>query len=399
MPHGYAWVLFWLVEVGLRLTRPPWWSIIGLGVGIGLNTALRTPGLAGISYAALLLGGPWLWKLGRSKTWPDRDRWLELLRRLAQWGVIVVCAYGTVLLVWPAMHYDPWHLFGAASGASSYPWNAPVLYMGQVVPAGELPWHYLPVWLLITLPEPVLILLFVGLLLSIVAVVRSGASGGRAERLDVLERAALRSLLAFSVCLPIGYALLGNAVMYDGLRQMLFVHVPLALLAGLSWDSLRQRLQAQARHLRAVVITGALLLGAAGVGWRMARLYPYEYTFFNTTVGGLAGARGRFETEYWATSYREAVERLEASLDREEGDHPPYRIDAFKAFASAGPFVRPPNIFNAGSVGRGGADFYIMTTRTNLHLQTGIPASAIREDLRVERDGAPFCVVYDLRTR
>jgi hypothetical protein len=91
------------------------------------------------------------------------------------------------------------------------------------------------------------------------------------------------------------------------------------------------------------------------------------------------------------------AERLEASLDREEGDHPPYRIDAFKAFASARPFVRPPNIFDAGSVGRGAADFYIMMTRTNLHLQTGLPASAIREDLRVERDGAPFCVVFDLR--
>ena len=137
--------------------------------------------------------------------------------------------------------------------------------------------------------------------------------------------------------------------------------------------------------------------------WRSVRrcrsvsLASYEYTFFNTLVGGLAGAHGRFETEYWATSYKEAVQRIEASLDRESENHPPYRIDVFKAYTSASVFVRQPNFIDAGSVAQGKADFYVVTTRTNYHQSTNLPVSARRDDLDVERDGVPLCIVYDLR--
>ena len=53
----------------------------------------------------------------------------------------------------------------------------------------------------------------------------------------------------------------------------------------------------------------ALLLLVPGVVG-IARLHPYEYVYYNELVGGLQGAEGRFELDYWATGFREAMETI-----------------------------------------------------------------------------------------
>lgn len=37
------------------------------------------------------------------------------------------------------------------------------------------------------------------------------------------------------------------------------------------------------------------------------QLHPYEYLYFNALVGGLKGAAGRYETDYWGKTNREAI--------------------------------------------------------------------------------------------
>jgi len=38
------------------------------------------------------------------------------------------------------------------------------------------------------------------------------------------------------------------------------------------------------------------------------QLHPYEYIYYNSFIGGERGAQGRFELDYWATSYRAAMD-------------------------------------------------------------------------------------------
>ena len=40
------------------------------------------------------------------------------------------------------------------------------------------------------------------------------------------------------------------------------------------------------------------------------RLYPYEYVYYNSLVGGTAGVRNRFELDYWRISLREMALEL-----------------------------------------------------------------------------------------
>jgi hypothetical protein len=55
---------------------------------------------------------------------------------------------------------------------------------------------------------------------------------------------------------------------------------------------------------QAALVVVTLLPAVFGV----ASLRPYEYMYYNQFVGGVNGAADRYETDYWATSYREAAE-------------------------------------------------------------------------------------------
>jgi hypothetical protein len=48
-------------------------------------------------------------------------------------------------------------------------------------------------------------------------------------------------------------------------------------------------------------------------------LHPYQTTYFNGLVGGVAGADGRYDTEYWLTSYREALAWVNGQAERQPG--------------------------------------------------------------------------------
>ena len=36
-------------------------------------------------------------------------------------------------------------------------------------------------------------------------------------------------------------------------------------------------------------------------------LHPYQYIYYNSFTGGVEGASGQYELDYWVTSYREAT--------------------------------------------------------------------------------------------
>jgi hypothetical protein len=54
-------------------------------------------------------------------------------------------------------------------------------------------------------------------------------------------------------------------------------------------------------------------------------LHPLEYIAMNSLAGGVAGAYGRFDLDYWSMAAPEALRRLEARIDAEGrfADDPP----------------------------------------------------------------------------
>ena len=117
----------------------------------------------------------------------------------------------------------------------------------------------------------------------------------------LLAGAWLASLAAGPIVWMIG----ADMPLYNGLRHVLFLLPVLAVLAGVSVTSF-----VRARPGRLALTAAALALGASAVVTivDMVQLHPYQYVYFNRSVaGGLPGAVGRYETDYWCASFKEGL--------------------------------------------------------------------------------------------
>ena len=47
----------------------------------------------------------------------------------------------------------------------------------------------------------------------------------------------------------------------------------------------------------------------------MYRLFPYQYSFYNSLVGGFAGADGVYEIDTWRSAHREALDLIAAKVN------------------------------------------------------------------------------------
>ena len=296
----YLWATYGLIRILPSLPRPTWKQSIGLGVLIGLCTATRFAGIIQVGFAGLAAMAALIVD-ARTRNRQPLD-WLKDLAWLASKGTaLFVTALATVLPFWPYAQWKPLDaFFGTARATAHYDWNAPVLYLGERIAATELPWHYLPTWFAISTPLPILGLLALGLGFFILRLL---------QRNHRTVRFGQIALLAFVTFFPPFFAVAKSATVYDGLRHLLFVLPLIAVLAGLSFEFCRIRI-AQFGSIAGVLPVLFLLAALVPTSIQMIRLHPYQYTYFNGIVGGLKGASGDFETDYWALSYRESIEKL-----------------------------------------------------------------------------------------
>jgi len=121
------------------------------------------------------------------------------------------------------------------------------------------------------------------------------------------------------------------------------------------------------------------------------RLHPYQYTYFNSIAGGVAGADERYMLDYWGLSFKEAGEALRARLEQEPvrrsrrwtvavcGPHPPARVALGDDFV----LTWDPK----------GADFALMLGEFYC-AQLDAPIL-----VEIEREGVVYARAYDIRGR
>ena len=194
---------------------------------------------------------------------------------------------------WPFLWKAPLeNLAASVNEMSNFPKDVGVLYDGQDLRSVDLPSSYLPTLIAIQLTEPVLFLAALG----------AGFAIWRKRRRE-LEEGWLLALISGWFVLPLLAIVVLRPTLYDNFRQFLFLLPPLFIFSGIALDQLANKLRPLAYALVLLVLL------SPGV-FAIIRSHPYEYVYYNGFVGGLAGAEGRFEMDYWATSYREAVEYL-----------------------------------------------------------------------------------------
>jgi hypothetical protein len=195
----------------------------------------------------------------------------------------IVLAVITTYLTWPYLWMNPISRFIESMGEmASYPWKGTTLFNGVAYAATDLPFFYLPVLFAIQLTEPVWLLFIAGLVAAMYS-------------LETKRGLILLALLWFVI--PFVALVVFRVPLYDNFRQVLFILPPVFLLGGAAIEKLKDM------NWQIAAITICLIPSAVGI----LNLHPIEYIYYNSFIGGVEGAHGRFELDYWGTSYRYAA--------------------------------------------------------------------------------------------
>src|SRR5215212_1666270 len=176
---GGVWALYYMVRILPTLPHPRLRLLIKMGLAIGLALGVRVGGLLFLCYLGLLLSLSVLWQAtaARRLSVAIAAGWTSLWRVLLP---VAAVAFAVMLLFWPWAQQDP---IGRPLRAlaffshESFPFNT--LFDGRLVPASDLPWEYLPTYILLALPELILVLLIVAMPLAAIGLTRGAGARQR----------------------------------------------------------------------------------------------------------------------------------------------------------------------------------------------------------------------------
>lgn len=293
--------------------KPKFFVVILPAIALGITTSIRVLGpLAGllvfIYFAFVIFQNKNLRVL--SSPQGTVSLWLNFLG----YGFVAILA---MFFTWPYLWENPFTRFiDVFRLMSDNPTTLSVLFNGEIYRAGELPRRYLPFMLATTLTEPVWFLFLIGIFTGYWRLITEHRKLSPDPSSQTTSKLVTATLTLFWFVILVAYALIRRPAMYDGFRHFQFIIPPVFIFTGFAFELLFEKLRqfsTTTAHswLRAGTMIAILAPGLVGI----ARLHPYEYTYYNSFTGGTSGAFRNYETDFWLTCYKDAVEELNETED------------------------------------------------------------------------------------
>ncbi len=369
------WAVFFLLRAGRDLPAPRPFDVVGFGLMLGCATGLRAMGLLLIGYAGVmvLISVPHPLRLREASTFVARSAL----------GFAPAAAIGYLIMIaaWPWAWLSPLNPLRAIFSFAHFHYEIRTVVAGEIYRMADVPWWYVPFYLLIKVPLVVYAGALCAIAVSIWALAREGISQPPRRHVEAV-------FIAFVAIFPVLCEAMMEGPAFTGMRHFLFVVPPLAVLAGIGFDSLLAALSP-----RRWVAAGAAAALTIFLLWNasvLVRLHPYEYMFYNQLVGGLEGAARRYEMDYWVNMMPEAVSALHDYLGLAKDQSP--RVYTVGVCGEKFSFDNYADKRLQASPGWLEADFFIAPTQRNCdRLVDG------RVIAPITRLGVPIGVVKDRR--
>jgi hypothetical protein len=386
------WSIYYCCRAIVEAPHPKRGTAIGLGIALGLALGTRVVAVIALLYCVPAFVA---FTIGRYRE--SRSVRVVLSEQRSFFGgllpaVPIILAF--TALFWPWVVQAPGNLPKALRLFAHFPWQGEVLFDGHLYPADELPAVYLPKLIALQLPEVALF----GLLAAAVFIARAAVERGWRSLTD--PRSLCYSVVIAAALVPLVHFVVTRPIVYNGIRHYLFMVPPLLVLAGIGLDRTYAFLRARGAWL-ARGYAALLVVAAAAQIAIMVELHPYEYIYYNAFAGGVSGAAGRYDLDYWGLSLGEATRDLERVVANERAT----------ANANGGAEARPHSVYVCGDKE---SATYFFDPASGLHYTSdpekadyavGIRGAecswemAGRTLLEVERGGVPLSYVTDLRGR
>lgn len=235
-------------------------------------------------------------------------------RTLTNFFVYAILLTGMTILFWPILWYGPIEgLSYAFDSMKRFRWYGSTLYWGDFTNSSNLPWHYIPSWILVTTPIVYTIFFLVGSAVTIKQCAKTNYSS--------VLKFNNQSDLIFLICTtaPVMAIIFFQSVLYNGWRHLYFIYPTLILISLKGLVSTFEYIHMKSKFYNSLKIVklGLIIIWIANLGqivYFMIRYHPYQYVYFNSIAGDVFN---NFEQDYYGLSYKQALSYL---LEYEKSD-------------------------------------------------------------------------------
>jgi hypothetical protein len=377
---GYISSVYFTLKILFPKKQVHFYEILLLILSIAFTISIRAGGLLMICYLFFffLICLFYQYYNERQVLWP------EAIKKLIVLVLIAGASFFLSVLLWPFALQSPIkNMFASLHFMTNFPGTFREIFEGRTEWSDFMPWYYLLKYMAITIP----LLVFAGILIFIAFFKKTGFD----------HKALAWSLVAFTLLFPILYVIVERPNIYSGWRQFLFLYPPIILISATGFSFMLESLKN--KYLRWIIFTVFFILSIHPVRF-MANNKSYFYLYYNQFAGGLKGAYGNYETDYYYTGQTEASKWLIGYLNTN-------KIDSAKVIATFPvdwQFRNLPSIKTSYCRNEERSqydwDYAIITNRyiPPFMLKTGSwpPANSIHI---VYSDSIPICAVLERKTK
>ena len=211
-----------------------------------------------------------------------------------------------VIVFWPWLWTDPIsQIKSAFSNLSKFPVQPPTLYLGKSILYNAVPWHYIPMWILITTPLLYLFLGVYGVYNAIWNITKNIKS-------KKMTKNGMQDLIFLGYFLgPIFIVICLKSTLYDGWRHLYFIYPAfiMLVLGGLI------KIYQIVKNRKKILFIAVIIINLIIISRWMINAHPYQNLYFNNLVG--SNHVNKFDVDYWGLTGRQAVEEILLSDTRE----------------------------------------------------------------------------------
>lgn len=185
----------------------------------------------------------------------------------------------------------------------SFPFQGRFLYIGQLLTQKELPWHYVPLWMLITIPISYILFFCVGCYTSIRSFFHT----------NTLQYKLWQIILLLYFFIPL---LLTKGKLYDTWRHIYFIYPIFVIFSLIGINNLLLHIQHCLKNnitskTFLVIIITLTSLDIFQTAHFMIKEHPLQNVYFNKIAGAtLKEIKSGFDIDYWGLAYKQALEKI-----------------------------------------------------------------------------------------
>ncbi len=256
-------------------------------LGLAFAISIRVGGFILICYLFLFTG------LYLISNYIRREKWVTRKNILIVFLIVLgisVSGYILGLVLWPFglenPIINPWLSFSAMT---QFPTTIRQIFEGSVYWSDQLPWYYLLKYMVISIPTVVLL----GFLIFIL----------HSKKLLKDHYWIFIFFLFITFLFPLIFIILGDSNVYGAWRHVIFIYPPLVILSALGYECIIRKIHSF--KIRIILIFLFILLFFHPLRF-IIKNHPYQYMYFNEWIGGINGAYGNYETDYYFHTIQEA---------------------------------------------------------------------------------------------